>query len=105
MKHPIFSAAALGLALTIPMGASAGLQGDGNWKIERGDTLYGVARKLAPGDGAEQARIRKYMVENSPSAFTNGNPAMMEVGKVLKVPGAKAASPDDVGDIELSTTP
>lgn len=105
MKHPFFSTAALGLVLAIPVSVSAGLKSDGNWEITRGDTLYSVARELAPGDSAEQARIRKHMVKNSPDAFTNGNPGMMEVGKTLKVPGTKAKTPDDVGGIELSTTP
>ncbi|MGM0564260.1 MAG: hypothetical protein ACQES2_08015 [Pseudomonadota bacterium] len=107
MTYPkTLATAVLAAALMVPIGASAGLQGDGTWKVEPGDTLYAVARKLAPGNSAKQAKLRKHMVENSPNAFVNGDPGRMEVGKTLNLPAdAGKVDTNDVGDIELSTTP
>ncbi len=70
-----------------PFAAQAELNSDGNWEVQRGDTLYSIARELAPGNGKEQARLRKYMFENSPEAFINGQPSGLEARKTLMLPG------------------
>lgn len=76
------------LIAAVPLTTQAELNSDGNWSVERGDTLYNIARRVAPGNGKEQARIREYMFNESPSAFKNNNPGSLEVGKTLYLPGA-----------------
>jgi Tfp pilus assembly protein FimV len=78
------------LIAAIPFTTQAGLNSNGNWEVTRGDTLYNIARRVAPGNGKEQARIRKHMFNKNPSAFKNNNPGALEVGKTLSLPGAAA---------------
>lgn len=67
--------------------AQAGLNSSGTeWTVESGDTLYNIARRLAPKSGKQQAAIRRHMQNNSPKAFRSGNVNSLEIGDVLSVP-------------------
>ena len=76
------------LIAVIPFTSHAELNSDGNWKVKRGDTLYNIARRVAPGNGKEQARIRKHIFNQNPSAFRNNDPGSLEVGQTLSLPGS-----------------
>jgi len=55
------------------------------WKVARGDTLYGISRAFYPGDARKQARLRQDIMKLNPSVFSNGA-NNMAVGVVLKLP-------------------
>lgn len=79
------------LIATTSFTSHAGNNGNETWTVERGDTLYSIARKVAPNSGKEQAKVRKYILANSPNAFRNGDPGAMEVGATLFLPSIGAA--------------
>jgi hypothetical protein len=55
------------------------------WKVKRGDTLYGIGRAIFPGSGNKQARLRQDIIKLNPSVFAKGA-NNMAVGVVLKLP-------------------
>lgn len=55
------------------------------WKVKRGDTLYGISRAVYPGNGNKQARLRQDIIKLNPSVFADGA-NNMAVGVVLKLP-------------------
>ena len=65
--------------------AAAGLQGDARWLVEKGDSVYSIARKVFPDDAEKQRRFRKELVENNPDVF-NGDMNRMGVGQTLVLP-------------------
>ena len=38
------------------------------WRVQSGDTLYGIARKLYPNNSELQSRLRRELVESNRSA-------------------------------------
>ena len=76
---------ALALALIAPASGHAGLNTNGTWTIEHGDTLYNIARRVVSGS-KNQARVRHYALKHSPDAFMRGDPNSLVVGSVLHLP-------------------
>ena len=73
----------------------AGVSGDGYWVIERGDSVYSIARKVFPGDADRQRRFRKELLENNVDVF-KGNPGRIKVGDRLRLPAFAVSQPVDV---------
>lgn len=73
----------------------AGISGDGYWVIERGDSVYSIARKVFPGDAAKQRQFRKALIEDNKDVF-RGNPAHINVGDRLRLPAFAVSQPVDV---------
>ena len=90
-KSPWPGVVMLGGLMALPLTAQAGLEGDGWWRVERGDNTYSIARKVYPDDKAKRRAFRKALIEHNPEAFRNG-PGQLEVGVRLSLPGL-AASP------------
>lgn len=71
--------------------APAALAADGvqYWEVKRGDTLYGIARQLAPGDAVAQRGLRSGIVSLNPRAFEAGDVNRLVVGARLQVPNGR----------------
>jgi hypothetical protein len=54
--------------------------------VKRGDTLFGIARQLAPADAPAQRRLRSGIVSLNPRAFKAGDVNRLVVGARLQVP-------------------
>jgi len=65
--------------------ASAGDPNSNEWKVRSGDTLYGIARAIYPGNARKQAQLRRDIIKLNPSVFANGA-NNMRVGVVLELP-------------------
>lgn len=75
----------LGAILLLPYTASAGLRGDSVWVVEKGDSVYSIARSVFPDDAARQRQFRKELVESNASVF-NGDANQLSVGQSLTLP-------------------
>jgi len=73
------------LAGISPDVVEAGLQGDATWVVDRGDSVYSIARKVFPDDPARQRRFRKELVEGNPDVF-DGDMNRLGVGQSLVLP-------------------
>jgi|GEM_PF-1226609 len=77
------------LSLLASLPGQAGLSSDGSqWIVKSGDSLYGIARKVHPGNAKAQAQLRKQLLKLNPEVFRNG-PAAMKVGSKLTLPISK----------------
>jgi pilus assembly protein FimV len=66
---------------------------DGSYRVQRGDTLSGIASRYT-GNGINSTSSKRWMVaafQNNPSAF-DGNINIMRTGAVLRVPDESAIS-------------
>jgi len=89
---------------TLGMGsAAAGPIDTRHWRVEAGDTLFGIARRLAPGDRDRQRALRRWILEHNPAVF-GGNPNHLPLGATLALPSAPAAQRERVAT-PLSPTP
>jgi pilus assembly protein FimV len=71
--------------------------GDGSsYRVQPGDTLYGVASRYAGGDRAETNRMMIAMFRANPEAF-GGNINVLRSGAILRVPGPEALSEVSAG--------
>ncbi len=66
--------------------------GDSRWRVEKGDSVYAIARKVFPGDRAKQKQFREELVESNSDLF-KGNINLMSVGTILNLPGFAVAKP------------
>lgn len=102
---PLARSIALSLSLLFPIAsgaqapeakptASAPATTAASYEIKRGDTLYGVARRLRP-EGLTLNQVLVALYRTNPDAFTGGNINQLRVGAVLAVPprDAMAALP------------
>ena len=80
------------LAGIYPDAVEAGLQGDSRWVVERGDSVYSIARKVFPDDPDEQRRFRKELVESNPDVF-DGDMNRLGVGQSLVLPAFASSAP------------
>ncbi len=83
-------AAALGWPLRGAAGEAATARASGVWEVERGETLYAIARALAPGDPRAQAALRAALLRANPGAFAGGDPGALRAGARLRLPPAAA---------------
>ena len=72
-------------SLALPAPAPAGPTADGHWKVSRGDTLFGIARRLAPGDRDRQRGLRHWILEHNRAVF-GGDPDHLPLGALLQLP-------------------
>jgi len=70
----------------------AGVVGDSKWRVEKGESVYAIARKVFPGDKAKQKQFRQALVKANPDVF-KGNANLMSVGTILRLPGFAVAKP------------
>ncbi|WP_092135410.1 FimV/HubP family polar landmark protein [Cupriavidus sp. YR651] len=70
--------------------ATDGAPANGNYTIQRGDTLYGIAGEAAQ-DGVSLEQMLFALYRNNPNAFIGGNINRIKSGAVLKVPSAQQA--------------
>ncbi|MFN2381896.1 MAG: hypothetical protein ABR561_05015 [Guyparkeria sp.] len=66
---------------------------DSNREVERGDTLYEIAREFVT-DGNDIRPMMQAIIDANPSAFTNGNGNALLAGASLRVPGKGASDSD-----------
>lgn len=64
---------------------TAGIVNGTSWIIKPGDSLYKIARDLAPGNTKLQAKLRKQLVNQNPQVFKNGA-NNISVGDKLQLP-------------------
>ena len=70
----------------------AGVSGDSSWRVEKGDTVYSIARSMFPDDASLQARFRKELMKTNPEVFSQGA-NRMSIGTLLQMPGFAIAKP------------
>jgi len=83
------------LMTTVLFYSAAGLSalsGDSHWVVEKGDSVYSIARKVFPDDVAKQRQFRKELVTSNPAIF-NGNANQMSVGASLLLPAFAVSKP------------
>jgi len=74
--------------------------GDGStYTVQRGDTLYQIARSYSGGDNQTTQRLMIGVFRANPDAF-NGNINLLRAGAILRVPGA--ADIADIGAAEAA---
>jgi FimV-like protein len=74
------------------------VEGTGGYKVKRGESLGGIARKLKPdGVSLDQMLVALYRV--NPGAFVEDNMHRLRAGNILSVPTA-----DMAGDISVTKT-
>ncbi|MGQ0383917.1 MAG: FimV/HubP family polar landmark protein [Gammaproteobacteria bacterium] len=77
-------------------GEATPVSGDGSYRVQRGDTLYGIAGSLTGGDRAAAERLMIGLFRANPEAF-QGNINRLRAGAILRVPGSA-----DIADIAAS---
>lgn len=83
--------------------------GDRTYVVERGDLLSTIARNWGRTTGQSSKQLTlastKWLLDNNPEVFPNGNPNDLEVGSVLVLPPSIELSPlaSLVGDQRVST--
>jgi len=80
------------------------LSGDSHWVVEKGDSVYSIARKVFPDDVAKQRQFRKELVTSNPAIF-NGNANQMSVGASLLLPAFAVSKPVVVKPVVESKPP
>lgn len=80
------------------------LVGATEWKVERGDTLYGIARSIYPQDTRRQARLRQDIVALNPAVFANGA-NNLAIGTRLRLPAYVAAETAPAVSVEAAPRP
>ncbi len=70
----------------------AGVVGDSNWLVEKGDTVYAIARKVFPEDKVKQKQFRQALIKNNPDIF-QGDANLLSIGTLLRLPGFAVAKP------------
>jgi pilus assembly protein FimV len=77
--------------------AAAPPSGDGStYRVQRGDTLYGLASRYAGGDRADTNRMMIAIFRANPEAF-GGNINVLRSGAILRVPGPEALAEVSAG--------
>ena len=75
-----------------PVGVSSLAAGDGEYKVNSGDTVWGIAKKIKPSDASlhqTMAAIKQY----NPNAFINDNINLLKKGAIIRLPkGSDIAS-------------
>ncbi|MGQ0428488.1 MAG: FimV/HubP family polar landmark protein [Gammaproteobacteria bacterium] len=67
--------------------AAMPVSGDGSYRVQSGDTLYGIVGSLTGGDRAAAERMMIGLFRANPEAFS-GNINRLRAGAILRVPGA-----------------
>ncbi|MEH6529294.1 MAG: FimV/HubP family polar landmark protein [Porticoccus sp.] len=74
------------------VGTSSLAAGDGEYKVNSGDTVWGIAKKIKPSDASlyqTMAAIKQY----NPQAFINDNINLLKKGAIIRLPeGSDIAS-------------
>ncbi len=79
-------------AAPAPAAVSDGASANGNYTVQRGDTLYGIAGDAAQGqDSVSLEQMLLALYRNNPNAFIGGNINRIKSGAVLKVPSTQQA--------------
>ena len=83
----------------------AGVSSDGGyWVIERGDSVYSIARKVFPDDAKKRSRFRRELLENNADVF-KGNPGHINIGDRLRLPAFAVAQPVEVAQPPVVEAP
>ena len=89
-SRPLLLATVVSALLAFMGSAAAGLVGSegmpGHWTVTAGDTLFSIARRLAPDDKLLQGRLRAQLLQMNPQAFPDGTPNSLVVGSRLRLP-------------------
>ncbi|HHJ35553.1 MAG TPA: hypothetical protein ENJ87_07290, partial [Gammaproteobacteria bacterium] len=78
--------------LIFSLDATAALQGDSVWLVEKGDNVYSIARNVFPDDPVKQRQFRRELIEENAEIF-NGNANLMNVGQALRLPAFAVSQP------------
>ena len=68
------------------------------WRVTSSDTLYSIARALAPDDRSAHAALRSEILRLNPTAFIDGDPGRLLAGVLLSLPGLAGAESHRVVD-------
>ena len=68
----------------------ADVVGDSKWRVEKGDSVYAIARKIFPGDRVKQKQFREQLVKSNSDIF-KGNINLMSVGTILNLRGIRGS--------------
>lgn len=79
-------------AAPAPAAVADGVAANGNYTVQRGDTLYSIAGDASQGvDSVSLEQMLLALYRNNPNAFIGGNINRIKSGAVLKVPSAQQA--------------
>lgn len=56
------------------------------YEVNRGDTLFGIARNTRPSDGVSMNQMMAGFLQENPNAFINNNINLLKSGFILRVP-------------------
>ncbi len=70
----------------------ADVSGDAYWIVEKGDSVYSIARNVFPDDANKRRQFRKELVKNNTAVF-KGNPALINIGDKLALPAFAISKP------------
>jgi len=73
-------------------GSASAARADGYWTVARGETLYAIARALAPRDREAQRRLRAALLRVNPRAFEGGDPGRLVSGAKLRLPATASTN-------------
>lgn len=71
---------------------------DGNYTVQRGDTLYGIAREFASDAGVSADQMMVALQRGNANAFFNDNINNLKAGVVLRIPDTDSARSLDRSD-------
>lgn len=71
------------------------LDGDSYWLVEKGDSVYSIARKVFPDDATKQRQFRNELVAENPKVF-NGKASHLNLGDRLLLPAFAVSKPVEV---------
>ena len=80
-----YEAPAIGSCIFLSSNTSAEVVNQTQWRVQSGDTLYGIARKLYPNNSELQRRLRRELVESN-LELLQGNANNLSIGQVLTLP-------------------
>ena len=66
--------------------STSGFAGGDNYEVNRGDTLYEIARDTRPDSGVSVNRMMAGFLQENPAAFINNNINLLRSGFILRVP-------------------
>lgn len=101
MTHRLVTHCLILISATLYSSAGlSGLVGDSQWQVEKGDSVYSIARKVFPDDANKQRQFRSELVIANPEVF-HGNANQLGLGARLTLPGLAVSQPEKVAPVDV----